>query len=137
MNARDMTNEQIAAVWRVHGFGRLYWKRGRNRWWRNLWDSDDVAMARDGGASMHFKSRQAILDACGFIDDDLKTFCHPSGHEFMTCNKCGYPMIRVGIEQLIWDSGPAFHDGKPMMYYRWMCKNRHEFLYDAVKEDEV
>ena len=136
MNAREMTDKQIAAVWRAHGFGRLYWRKGRNRWWRNWWDSEDVAAARDGVASMHFHSRQAILDACGFIDDDPKTFHHPSGGEFIPCGKCGYPMIRVGIKQLDWDGVPAFHEGKPMMYYVWMCKNKHRLMYDVPKDEE-
>lgn len=92
-------------------------------------------MARDGSVLMHFHSRQAILDACGFLDDDPNECSHPSGGEFITCGRCGYLMIRVGIKQLDWEGVPAFYDGKAMMYYRWMCKNRHEILYGAVKQE--
>ena len=50
---------ELAERWRKVGWGRLYFKH-RNWRWRNFWDSDDVAAARDGAVSMHFKSWKAL-----------------------------------------------------------------------------
>jgi hypothetical protein len=55
--------------------GRLYWKRSNWRW-RNFFDSDDVAVWRDGTMSMHFKEWSAIeefIEYCEWVTNDHRT----------------------------------------------------------------
>lgn len=55
------SQQKIVRLWRKYGIGRLYWKNANWRW-RNRWDFDDVAMWRDGAASMHFKTYRALQE---------------------------------------------------------------------------
>lgn len=55
------SKQKIVRLWRKYGPGRLYWKNANPRW-RNCWDSEDVAMWRDGVVSMHFHSYRALQE---------------------------------------------------------------------------
>jgi len=49
---------RIKRLWRGRGLPRLYWRFAHPKW--RSWDREDVAMWKDGSASMHFHSIVAI-----------------------------------------------------------------------------
>jgi len=73
-----MSREQIMKEWRKEKIGgRLYWKNKNRRWYRTF-DSDDVAIWREGAFSMHFKSSDAIrefIEYCRFVNSHDKGVC--------------------------------------------------------------
>lgn len=54
--------KKLTRMWRKYGFGRLYWRNSHRRW-RSFFESDDVAVAKEGAGKMHFKTFEAIQDA--------------------------------------------------------------------------
>lgn len=69
MSTNSERKARISKLWRKYGFGRLYW-RTRNSHWRS-WDTDDVAMAKDGAARTHFKTYRAIEERLESYLDEI------------------------------------------------------------------
>ena len=64
----EHTKDEAKNVWRKSGmFGRLYFKRDFPHW--KTFDSDDVAMAKNGAARSHFKNYGAIIHMALYIYD--------------------------------------------------------------------
>lgn len=68
----EFSDQEITALWRKHGFGRLYWRYKNRRWYRT-WEQGEVARAIDGTASMLFFSRKAILQCIGVLPENERT----------------------------------------------------------------
>lgn len=51
-----------------HRWGRLYWKKRGSRFMRNRFESDDVAIIKEGVYTMHYKSVDALLEAICHVE---------------------------------------------------------------------
>lgn len=53
--------KELTRRFRNVAWGRLYWKDANWRW-RNVFDSDDVCIVRDGTVTIHYKSLEAFVE---------------------------------------------------------------------------